>query len=91
MKNTGCLYANDVNKPRIKSLSANLHRLGVRNAIVTNCDGKDFPKIMGGFDRILLDAPCTGTGVISKDPSAKTQKVRIVFNISPSQFISCSG
>ena len=75
MKNTGMLFANDVNKDRAKSLNANVHRLGVRNCVISNKDGKDFPKLTGGFDRILLDAPCTGLGVISRDPSVKTQKV----------------
>ncbi len=53
---------------------ANLHRLGVKNAIVTNHNGKDFPKVMGGFDRVLLDAPCSGLGVISRDASIKVNR-----------------
>ena len=39
---------------------ANLHRLGVRNAIVSCIDGRTIPKVMRGFDRVLLDAPCSG-------------------------------
>jgi len=74
MKNTGFLLANDASKDRTKSLTANLHRLGVHNAVVCNYDGLAFPKVMGNFDRVLLDAPCSGTGVVSKDSSVKTSK-----------------
>lgn len=75
MRNTGCLFANDINKQRLKSLIANVHRLGCSNVVVSNNDGRDYPtKVIGGFDRVLLDAPCSGTGVISKDPSVKINK-----------------
>jgi ribosomal RNA methyltransferase Nop2 len=74
MKNTGCVFANDFNKSRTKSLIANIHRLGCTNTIVCNYDAREFPRVIGGFDRILLDAPCTGTGVISKDPAVKTNR-----------------
>lgn len=75
MRNTGTVIANDASKPRAKGLIGNIHRLGCKNTIVTNMDARTaFPKAMGGFDRVLLDAPCTGTGVISKDPGVKTSK-----------------
>lgn len=74
MKNTGCVFANDANKNRTKSLIANIHRLGCTNTIVCNYDAREFPKVMGGFDRILLDAPCSGTGVIGKDQSVKVSR-----------------
>lgn len=74
MKNTGCVFANDANKNRTKSLIANIHRLGCTNTIVCNYDAREFPKVIGGFDRILLDAPCSGTGVIGKDQSVKVSR-----------------
>lgn len=74
MKNTGVLVSNDANRERIKAIIGNFHRMGVVNAIVSNEDGLKFTKIMTGFDRVLLDAPCTGTGVIAKDPSVKASK-----------------
>lgn len=74
MRNTGCIFANDANKTRAKGLIGNIHRMGVKSAIVSNYSALEFPRVMGGFDRVLLDAPCSGTGVISKDPSVKTNK-----------------
>lgn len=85
MKNTGTLFANDANKERTKAIVGNFHRLGVVNAVICNHDGREFPDVMKGFDRVLLDAPCTGTGVIAKDPSVKTTKdqkdIQRCFNI----------
>ncbi|CDR47359.1 CYFA0S31e00782g1_1 [Cyberlindnera fabianii] len=74
MKNTGCVFANDANKARTKSLIANIHRLGCTNTIVCHYDAREFPKVIGGFDRVLLDAPCSGTGVIAKDESVKQSR-----------------
>ncbi|XP_065092861.1 uncharacterized protein LOC135713648 [Ochlerotatus camptorhynchus] len=77
MKNTGVLFANDVNKDRLQAVVGNFHRLGIQNAIVTSIDGTKYRDVMTGFDRVLLDAPCTGSGVISKDPSVKTTKSEV--------------
>merc|ERR1719309_1077124 len=74
LKNTGFVMANDANRERCKAVVGNLHRLGITNTTVCTHDGRRLPKVMTGFDRVLLDAPCSGTGVISKDPSAKTGK-----------------
>ncbi|KAF4582081.1 tRNA (cytosine-5-)-methyltransferase NCL1 [Ophiocordyceps camponoti-floridani] len=79
MKNTGVIVANDANKARAKGLIGNIHRLGASNVIVSNYDARLFPKPMGGFDRVLLDAPCSGTGVIAKDASIKTNKTETDF------------
>jgi len=68
MKNTGTLIANDLKLDRIKILAANLERCGVTNTIGTQADGISFcdrlAKSHFKFDRILLDAPCSGEGTL---------------------------
>lgn len=75
MRNTGVVVANDIKVDRQKATVANLHRLGVHNAITCIHDGRKLGrKFPNRFDRILLDAPCSGLGVISRDPSVKVQR-----------------
>ncbi|CAH8459966.1 unnamed protein product [Schistosoma bovis] len=74
MKNTGTIFANEINPNRAKALLGNCHRMGVTNTVICTENGRKFPNIMSNFDRVLVDAPCSGTGIIAKDPSVKTTK-----------------
>jgi len=69
MQNNGLLIANDVSGSRLKALGMNLQRCGVSNSIITMMQENRFEKIIESnvlFDRILVDAPCSGTGTIRK-------------------------
>jgi len=74
MQNTGTLFANDLRADRCKSLIANVHRQGLQNVVIINYDGLKVRKHMPKLDRVLLDAPCTGSGIISRDPSIKMKR-----------------
>ena len=72
MKNTGLIIANEVEFGRMKILSSNLERCGVSNAVVTKKDGAvlcdKFAKEGFEFDKILVDAPCSGEGTLRNNP-----------------------
>lgn len=67
----GLLISNEIHPQRAKILAENVERLGIRNAIVTQATpptlSARFPL---AFDRIMLDAPCSGDGMFRKDPDA---------------------
>jgi len=64
MNNKGCIVANDISEDRLRSLTFNLQRWGVINTIVTKMDGVKFLKKCNiKFSKILLDVPCSATGV----------------------------
>lgn len=73
MKGRGVVVANDMKEARLHTLKTALNRLGVMNVIVTKKMGQWFGKHMTGrFNRVLIDAPCTGQGTSRKDASALT-------------------
>jgi 16S rRNA C967 or C1407 C5-methylase (RsmB/RsmF family)/NOL1/NOP2/fmu family ribosome biogenesis protein len=67
------LVANEIIKTRVPILTDNLSRWGTANTIVTNNDPKDFTRLKGFFDIILVDAPCSGSGMFRKDPAAMNE------------------
>ncbi|MBI4142047.1 RsmB/NOP family class I SAM-dependent RNA methyltransferase, partial [Candidatus Woesearchaeota archaeon] len=64
MNNEGVLVANDVKGLRLAPLGINIQRMGITNCIITLMKGEGFKELL--FDKILLDAPCSGTGTIRK-------------------------
>ena len=73
MAGEGFLLCNEINPKRAKILSRNIERLGVANAMVTN----EHPQTLadrypGFFDRVLIDAPCSGEGMFRKEEAAVT-------------------
>src|SRR3989338_310322 len=59
MENTGLLISNDYKGIRLAALGINMQRMGISNSVITLMEGRHFRGF--NFDRILLDAPCSGT------------------------------
>ncbi len=74
MGNRGVIIALEINKERIQALRDNIQRMGVMNTIILKMDARTFHSTGIKADKILLDAPCTGEGIIHKDPSRKVSR-----------------
>lgn len=70
LNGTGCLLSNDISASRSQALLRNIEKSGIKNAYVTSEDiAKLAKKYPDTFDKILIDAPCSGEGMFRKDPS----------------------
>ena len=74
MQGEGILVCNEYNRKRAEILAENIERMGVANAIVVNHDSAQLSELFPGyFDRILVDAPCSGEGMFRKNEEAVTE------------------
>jgi 16S rRNA (cytosine967-C5)-methyltransferase len=67
----GEVVAVDVNEARARELEENVRRLGAANVRVIRADATDLPPELNGFDRALVDAPCSGLGVLAQRPDLR--------------------
>ncbi len=67
LKGSGILVSNEINTTRIRALGENLERFGARNCTITNSDSKGLLTFFKGFfDKVFIDAPCSGQGMFRK-------------------------
>ncbi len=82
---SGLLVANELNPKRAKILSRNIERMGIANALVLNMHPRDLETPLAGyFDKVLVDAPCSGEGMFRKEAAASA-------DWSPETVRMCAG
>ena len=67
----GDVVAVEKHPGRARELEENVRRLGAANVAVVNADGLTLPPALAGFDRALVDAPCSGLGILASRPDAR--------------------
>ena len=71
LQGEGLLWSNDLSQKRIRALLRNLEMTGCRNSLITCADPKELAsQLPAAFDAVLVDAPCSGSGMFRRDPSA---------------------
>ena len=74
LNGTGLLWSNEIVRSRANILLSNIERMGIRNAVVSNAHPEQLCKqLVGRFDKVLVDAPCSGEGMFRKNSEAQTE------------------
>ena len=74
LQGVGLLWSNEIVKSRAQILLSNVERMGVKNGVVSSCHPQRLCQgLQGFFDRVLVDAPCSGEGMFRRDPEAVAQ------------------
>ena len=67
----GLLWSNEIVRSRASILLSNMERMGVKNGVVSSCHPETLcSRLAGFFDKVLVDAPCSGEGMFRRDPQA---------------------
>lgn len=85
MGNKGTIVSLEINRERMRSLRSNVTRMGAMNVIAIRMDSLKVEELGIKFDKILLDAPCTGTGTVFKNPEAAKKEKEDVMNCTKIQ------
>ncbi len=71
LQGKGLLWSNEIVRSRANILLSNIERMGIRNAVVSSCHPENLcQRLAGWFDKVLVDAPCSGEGMFRRDPDA---------------------
>lgn len=74
LNGTGLLWSNEIVKNRANILLSNIERMGIKNAVVSNCRPDVLCQSLANcFDKVLVDAPCSGEGMFRKNSDAQVQ------------------
>ncbi|MEF2920523.1 MAG: RsmB/NOP family class I SAM-dependent RNA methyltransferase [Acutalibacteraceae bacterium] len=71
LNGTGLIWSNEIVKKRAQILLSNIERMGIKNSVVSSLSPELLcPRLQGYFDKVLVDAPCSGEGMFRKDEQA---------------------
>ena len=88
LNGTGLLWSNEIVRSRANILLSNIERMGISNAVVSNCRPDELCKrLENRFDRILVDAPCSGEGMFRKNDAEREWSIEHVKSCAARQLL----